>query len=228
MVVSNISTHQIFRQTLDDVTKVSSELAQQQGQLSSGSKSRDFAGIAPQLQQFLSLSASIEKSEQFINDNELVLSRIETTSNVIGDFIDTATELNSLISQRRSGVQVTGAFQLQLEEKWQLMAAQLNTNSGGRFLFSGTKLDSAAVDTVNFPKLATEGVPDDGYYLGSNEDVTLRASDTVNITYNVRANDPAFQKVFAGIATAFEGHINNDDAKLQEAFNFIRKGCCRK
>jgi flagellar hook-associated protein 3 FlgL len=224
MAITNVSTYQIFQQTLGDVTKVSSELAQQQGQLSSGNKSRDFAGIANQLQQYLSLNAAISQSDQYLNDNKTAQARLDTTSSILGQLITVATDLNNLIAQRRTGVQVSGAFQLQLEEKWQIMAGQLNTSSAGRYLFSGSQVDRPAVDVANFPSLVVPGVPDDGYYIGSKQDITLRADNNILITYNVRADDPGIQKIFAGMALARQADIENSDELFEQAYQLIQQG----
>ena len=224
MAISNVSTYQVFQQTLSDVTKVSSELSQQQGQLSSGNKSSDFAGIANQSQQYLALSASIAQSEQYLSDNKAVEARLETTSSILGQLIQVATDLNNLIAQRRTGVQVNSAFQLQLQEKWQIMVGQLNTNSAGRYLFSGSAVDKAAVNNVDFPTLTVEGVPDSSYYTGSQQDITLRADNSVVLTYNVRADDPGIQKIFAGLAIAKQADIENNDTLFQQAYAFIQDG----
>jgi flagellar hook-associated protein 3 FlgL len=224
MAINGVSTLQLFQQTIGDVTKVSSELAQQQGQLSSGNKSKDFAGIANQSQQYLALSASIAQSGQYLNDNKAIEARLETTSSILGQLITVATDLNNLIAQRRTGIQVNTAFQLQLQEKWQIMVGQLNTNSAGRYLFSGSQVDSPAVDNVNFPSLAVDGVPDTGYYTGSQQDITLRADNNIVITYNVRADDPGIQKIFAGLATAKQADIENSDELFQRAYSLIQEG----
>lgn len=224
MPITNVSTHQLFLQTLSDVTKVSADLAQQQGQLSSGNKSRDFAGIAPQLQQYTALTASIAQSDQYLNDNQVVLARLETSSNVLNQLVTVATELNNLIANRRTGVQLNAAFQLQLQEKWQIMAGQLNTNSAGRYLFSGSDVTSPAVDSQNFPSLTVPGVPDAGYYTGSTQDLTLRPDNNITLVYNVRADEPGIQKIFAGLALAKEGDIENSDDLFQQAYDFIQEG----
>jgi flagellar hook-associated protein 3 FlgL len=224
MAVNGVSTFQVFQQTLTDVIKVQTELTQQQGQLSSGNKSRDFAGIANQLQQYLSLNESVSKSDQYLNDNQIIIERLDTTSSILNQLITTATELNSLISQRRTGVQSNGAFNLQLDGKWQIIASQLNTSSSGRYLFSGTKVDSPAVDTTAFPTLSVPGVPDDSYYLGSEQDITAQADDNVSLIYNVRADDPGFQKIFAGMALAKQANDENSDVLFQQAFTFIQEG----
>lgn len=224
MAISNVSTYQVFQQTLGDVTKVSSDLAQQQGQLSSGNKSRDFAGIANQSQQYLALSASIQQSEQYLNDNQVAISRLDATSSVLSQLVNVATDLNNLISARRTGVQVNSAFQLQIQEKWQIMVGQLNTNSAGRYLFSGSAVDQPAVDNVNFPTLTVPGVPDNGYYTGSNQDITLRADNNIVLNYNVRADDPGIQKIFAGLAMAKQANDANSDDLFQQAYNLIQDG----
>ena len=52
----------------------------------------------------------------------------------------------------------------------------------------------------------------------------LRADDNTEITYNVRADDPAIQKIFAGLALAQKGHDNESDEELAKAYDLVAQG----
>ena len=75
-----------------------------------------------------------------------------------------------------------------------------------------------------FPKFEVDGVPDDGYYQGSAEDVIARADDNTEINYNVRADDEGIQQIFAGLAMAQKGHDNNSDEDLVKAYDLVTQG----
>lgn len=225
MSVGRISTFALHQTTLRDSSKVQVSLADLQQQLSSGLKSQDFAGLGgSESEQFLLLENKIAKTDIYLNNNKIATTRINSTDNVLSQVIDTAANLKSLISQRRNAASNSAAFPETLRGAWQSMVSQLNSSLEGRFLFGGTRTDSAPVNSDTFPTLQVDGVPDDGYYQGSQEDVTLRADDNTEINYNVRADDLGIQQIFAGLAMAQKGHDNNSDADLVKAYDLVEKG----
>ncbi len=225
MSVGRISTFALHQNTLRDASRIQLQLADEQSQLSSGNKAQDFAGLGGSAsEQFLLLENKIAKTDNYLNNNKVATTRLNTTDNILSQVIDTAASLKSLISQRRSGTFNNAAFTQILKGNWQSLVSQLNTSLEGRYLFSGTRTDTPPVDSDTFPTLEQDGVPDDGYYQGSKADVTLRADDSTEMTYNVRADDEGIQKIFAGLAMAQQGHDNESDDNLQKAYELMTQG----
>lgn len=225
MAIGRISTYAIFQNTLRDLSLRQLELATLQNQISSGHKSNDFAGIAGQTEQFLDLESKISKSDIYLQNNKLAQSRLEITSKVLDQVLQTATTLKNLILTRRSGTDGGSAtFSQQIEDQWKALVAQLNSQSEGRFLFSGATTDKQPVDATTFPMLQNVDVPDDGYYNGSKDDLTLQIQDNIQITYNVRADAEGIQKLFAGLSEAARGDANNSDNALASAYNYVEQG----
>lgn len=224
MAIDILSTLSTFQKTLSDMGKVQNDLAKEQIQISSGIKSPDFAGMSSDTQQYLALDATIGRLTQYQNDNQVVLSRINTTSTALGQVIDTASALQKLILQRRSGSFDATSFGAQLNGIWQQLAGQLNTNVGGKYLFSGTKTDTPPMNADLFPILDQIGHPDDNYYHGSQQDITVRADDDVLLTANARADDTGIQKIVAALATAKRGNDQGTDDYLAQAIALIDQG----
>ncbi len=225
MTFGRISTYAIFQSTLKDASRVQSELFNLQTQLSSGQKAQNFEGISGQAEQFMELEAKISKTDLYVTSNKMVQSRIDTTSSVLGQIIDSGTNLKNIILSRRNNLQNDdGNFKEQLRGQWKALVGQLNTNTEGRYLFSGSRTDVPAVDGELFPQVAADGQPDDAYYTGSKQDVTVRVQDGVELIYNVRADHPGFQKIFAGLAMADDGDSTNDDSKLAQAYDLVQQG----
>ncbi|MCE2927323.1 MAG: hypothetical protein LW823_06770 [Rickettsiales bacterium] len=225
MTVGRVSTFSLQQSTLRDSALTQERLSQLQIQLSSGLKSQNFKGIASQSEQYLQLEARISRTKLYNENNRIAMTRLDTTDNVLGQTIETVTNLKSLIMQRRNGA-VSGnlAFPEQLDGLWRRITTELNTSLEGRYLFSGTRTDVPPVSATVFPSLRVDGVADDGYYAGSSDNITLRADDNLDITYNVRANEPGFQKVFAALAMARKGDQTNSQDDLIKAFNFAEQG----
>lgn len=224
MAVSTVSTYSVLQSTINDVARVEAELQEQQMQLSSGQKARNFAGLGDQVQQYLSLDASIRRADQYLNDNQIIEDRIAATGTAISNIIDIGTVLQSLIAQRRTGVGNSAAFFTQLQGIWSQLVGQLNTTVSNQYIFSGTVTNVAAVDATNFPTLQQDGVPDAGYYRGNDQDMTARPQDNNTIVYNVRADESGFQKLFAALVMARQGDANDSDTDLQAAYTLVQEG----
>ncbi|MDX1974759.1 MAG: hypothetical protein SFT92_03690 [Rickettsiales bacterium] len=223
MAISGVSTNSIFQSTINDMARTMGRLSDLQTQLSSGRKSDNFSGIAANAAQLLNLDTQLSKADQYITNNTLAIARLDTTNDSLNQIISVATSLKGLIANRRSGVTSVG-FDIQLQAQWKALTAALNRTSNGSYVFSGTATDTPAVDSSTFPRLTSTGEVDSGYYQGSYQDIVHRAQDGVQFTANVRGNDPAFEAIFAGLATAQDAQITGDDAKFQAAYNSIEEG----
>ncbi len=225
MAVGRISTFALHQTTLRDTSKAQVNLADLQQQLSSGQKSQDFAGLGGNdSEQFLLLENKIAKTDIYLNNNKIVTTRLNATDNILSQVIETASNLKSLISQRRNAASNSAAFPETLRGAWQSLVSQLNTSMEGRYLFSGTRTDTAPVNPDVFPTIGEDQVPNDDYYQGSEENINLRADDNTEITYNVRADDEGIKKIFAGLAMAMKGHDNVSDAELSKAYDLVEEG----
>lgn len=222
--INRVGTFSLQQRTLFDVGNTQSRLFDLQRQISSGLKTSDFQGLSGQVEQFTNLESKVASSKQYTDNNQLIISRIQTTTNSLSQIVDIAEKVRSLVLTRRnesSNSQLT--FGVQVTALQKQIAGALNTNLGGRFLFSGTRTDVQPVaDTI--PDPVTDGVPDAGYYQGSAEDMVVRAQDNVELTYNVRADNSAFQKLFAGISLALKGDQESSDNKLKDAFTLVSEG----
>ncbi len=225
-MVGRISSYNVHQSLLRDSTRTQTSLYDLQGQLSSGLKSNKFSGLGSGVEQFADLESRMSRGQTYIDGGSVVSGRLDVTDNALSAIIDTATDIKNLITLRRnSAVGDSVAFQTQLEGKWKELVSEMNASSEGRYLFSGTATNTPAVEGDTFPVLQEDGVPDAGYYHGSSDDVSMRIDDNVSITYNVRANDPAFQKIFAGIAMAGKfGATSGESPEMQQAYDLIAQG----
>jgi flagellar hook-associated protein 3 FlgL len=223
--MTNVSTYALHQSTLRDAASVQATLATLQQQVSSGQKSQNFAGLGEGVEQYLSLETKISRSQQYIDNNNTIKTRIAATGKALDDIINTASNLKSLIQSARTSSEREGmAFREQINAAWQALAGHLNTSSEGRFLFAGSATDTPAVRTDLFPQTKEPGVPDESYYQGNSQDLFVQPQDNVTIKYNVRANDPAFQKIFAGLALADDAFTSNLDSDYTKAYDLVNEG----
>ncbi len=224
MTIQRISTYSVHQSTLRDTSKTQSELAKLQGQLSSGYKTDRFVGIDKQVEQYIGLDAKIRKTDIYIENNAVVLSRLNTTQVTMEKLIDVTNDIQNLMVQRRNPALAKNInFKERLNALRTTAVSLLNTTFEGRFIFGGTRTDTPPVSDTVIPPI-TEGVPDAGYYKGSTENLKARTQDNFDIEYNVRADDAGFQKMFAAIDLGLKGDTENSDVKISNAIKLAQEG----
>lgn len=225
MAVGRISTYLLQQVTLRNASQVQGTLADLQIQLSSGQKAQDFASMANQSEQYLSLENKIATTQLYQDNNKLAEARLSSTSSALDQLITTGTDVKNLILLRRN--QSTAGnlpFAQQLVSYYQTIANQLNITSEGRYLFSGTKTDTSPIDVSEFPELNADGTLNTSYYKGSDKDVTTRVEDGIDLVLNVRGDAPGFRKLMEGMALAKTAAEENDDEGLARAYDLVDAG----
>ena len=222
---SRISTFALHQRTLSDFNRVQSNLFELQGQVSSGIKANDFEGLNGQVEQFTTIGAKIKSLNSYLDNNSEAISRLKTTRQSIENIISIADQIQDLTTLRRDGGIATNVnYTQQVNNMRTSIAKELNISLEGRFLFSGTATNTAPVVDGTFPESVTPGTPDDIYYQGSKDDYTLRSQDNVDKQYNIRADNDAFQKLFAGISLGLKGDAADNDTDIGNAFTMISQG----
>lgn len=221
MAITRVSTYAMHKTTLSDVTRLQAQLANMQNQLSSGVSTDSFEGMNGSVETFVQFEAKMGKTQTLIDNNTVLMSRMQTTSTVLDQIIDIADSFQDLLIQRRNGA--TGQdvqFETSSRAMLEAIAAQLNTQQEGRYLFSGSRTNIAPV-TTPVPGAGIIGVPDDLYYNGNDTDLYARVQETYDIQYNVRANDEVFQQLFSAINLGLQADALENDGLLQDATTLI-------
>jgi flagellar hook-associated protein 3 FlgL len=217
MVASRVSTLSVHKSLITDYTRVNDDLTTLQRQISSGKIARTFQDLDGTVERVNILENKLKGIQQNIDSNTVVITRLNTMTRAVGDIIRVSDEIQSLIVLAQSATQAQyPIFAQDMENKLGQIASLLNTNTGGRYLFSGSKTDQAPVIDPPPPNVGF-GVPDDGYYQGDNETLTARVNENFLLDYGVRANDPAFQKLIAGALTAIDGLRSGNQSAISQA-----------
>lgn len=219
--LTRVSTYSMHQSTMSDVMRLQSSLAGLQNQISSGLKTDTFQGMDGQVETFVQVEAKMQKTKTLLDNNTIITSRLQTTDTVMSAVIDLADDFQDLLIQRQNPAS-GDALQFDVSARGILksIAAQLNVSQEGRYLFSGTKTDTPPINE-NTPPPLLSGFPDDSYYQGNNDDLYARVQENFEVQYNVRANDPAFQKLFAAIHEGIEGADGDNQANLTNATQMV-------
>lgn len=221
MAITRVSTYAMHKNTLSDVTRVQANLAKLQNQMSSGVKSDNFEGLNGQVEAFVQFEAKIGKTNTLLENNTVILARMQTTDVALDQLINIADDFQDLLVQRRNPVSEGNLqFEISARALMEAAAAQLNSSQEGRYLFAGSRTDTQPVLTP-VPGSAIPGVPDNSYYNGNSTKLYARVSETFEVQYNVTADNPAFQKLFAAFNLGLSADASNSDANLEEATQLI-------
>jgi flagellar hook-associated protein 3 FlgL len=224
-IISRISTYSVHQRSLSDFNIVQSRMVNVQGQISSGIKAQDFKGLNGQVEQFTGLEARMRKVKLYSQNNAESISRVQTMRNATAEIINIVDDIENLITLRRNSANANNiAFDQQMRSMRGTLSKELNITLGGRFLFGGTRTDTPPVIDEPVPETIQEGVPDTVYYRGSQDNIIYRPQDNFEKEFNVRADDPAFQKIFAAISLSLKGHAEKDDAKIDQSLTLLQQG----
>ena len=194
-------------------------------QIASGYKYQTFDQISSDgsLEKFVSLSEAQQSTQSYINSNNLALSRVATTDNALNQLELIANEVTQLITSRNNSssgevvpVDLIGADLLNQ------IASNLNVKFDGRYLFSGSKTDTPAVDSLSTSNII-DGNATATYYQGDSLKPSVISNSGQNTTYGILANEPAFQKLIGSINLAIEGHNENDQTKIDSAMDMANE-----
>lgn len=223
--ISRISTYSIHQRSLVDFNNVQSRMVDVQGQISSGIKAQDFKGLNGQVEQFTALEARMRKVQSYQENNAESISRMQTMRNATAETINIIDDMEDLLTLRNNSAnENTIAFEQQMRSLRTTMAKELNITLGGRFLFGGTRTDTPPVIDDPVPHTIEQGVPDKVYYQGSEQNIIYRPQENFETEFSVRADDPAFQKIFAAISLSLDGHAEGDNDKIAQATTLMQQG----
>jgi len=222
MTVTNVSTYASLQNLLQNMGQAQNVLNNDQIAISSGEKSQTFDGLGSNVEQLTALNAQVARLTNYQQNNTVVVNQLQATNTALTQIQQIATSIKSLIAGQMSGTFTSVAsFQQQLQNDQTSLTAALNSTFEGNYLFSGTAINTPPVKNP-LPTPTQIGVPDNTYYQGSAQDSTIRISDSQTLSNSVRADDPAFQQLYAGIAQALQSSTSATD--LQAAENLVSNG----
>jgi len=218
-----IGSLSLITDTLRDVSASQVKLSDLQNQISSGFKSRDYQGLNGSVEQFTQVTAQLSRAKQFNSNNQVNIAKLQTADAALDKIVDITDRMkNMIVGANGATIKTTNIPQI-MADLLASFGGELNATFNGHYIFGGT-------DTANPPVPSTEGstaalgVPDDSYYVGAKEDATLRADDRTDIAFPARADDAAFQKIYAAAKLAISAAENGDSIMMQSAQQLIQSG----
>ncbi len=224
MAINRVGSVTLLNDTLTHVTNAQGKLGDLQIAISSGIKSNDFAGLKGGVEQYTLFNAQQRRADKFISENTVTISKMQTASTSIASLTTLADNMLKLIVNARNGaVGNTLQLDLQMKDYLKTMGSMLNVSFAGNYIFGGTNSSIPPVPDTSAPPV-TPGIADASYYVGSDEDVVLRVDELTTFAFPVRADDPAFQKIYAAAHLAIDASKSGSDTLMAQAQTLMGNG----
>jgi flagellin-like hook-associated protein FlgL len=147
MSVSSISsTPNALVQSLVDMRAQFDDL---QRQLSTGQKSATYSGLGSSRGLSVSLNAQLSAIGGFDDSIDMVGTRLQIAQTALDGMVSIGSNMKALVVQGDSTGGNTSSAQLTAQSSLQQLLGLLNTQAGGRYLFSGNATDQPSVETYD-------------------------------------------------------------------------------
>jgi flagellar hook-associated protein 3 FlgL len=224
MGLSRLGNIALYNSTLSDITNTQRRLATLQEQISSGNRADNFAGLNGQVEQFTQLEAKVRSSQQYIESNQLNISRMKTADQSMSQMIDIVDSMKNLIVLASNSATGTSANLPQVMRGYlDQLAAAMNINFDGRYLFGGSNTLQPPVPDAQVSPVSP-GLPDAGYYAGSTTSLVYSQDERITYEFPVRGDDIAFQKIISAAHQAISGASAGSIGMLQSSLELIQSG----
>lgn len=203
--VSTFNTNNLL---FGQVQRLQVNYAQVTMQNASGLRSDTFKGIAADTQRLLSMDGDTNNLTSQATVIKTAQNRIGAMQNIASTISETLNNVVALFTQVQSGLDLVGGqntFVAQANVLRDALVSQLNSQTGGNYLFGGSVNDRPPVNISDVDYTPTGTTPSTGYYQGDNVIESVRTTDSQRVEYGITANHPAFENALRAL-TIF---INN-------------------
>ena len=214
--------------TLANLQMLQGRIADRNIQVSTGKISQRFSGIAPDARRLVNLEAVHSELTQFVANNQLADTRLQSMESAVSQIFDIASEFRTTMSQALNTGNVENmALNQTAQNLMEQVASLLNVKENGRYLFAGSKTDTAPVDLKdpNFlpPPAVYPGSADTSYYQGDTQKLSVRADKNLTVTYGVTADETGFEEIIRALHLAATATTNPvpDTTRLNEAMRVV-------
>jgi flagellar hook-associated protein 3 FlgL len=192
-----------FSNAMFYLNQTQNRVSESQIQAASGLKAQTYAGISTDASRLLSLEGAHARVEQYANGNTLISSRLQTMETSVAQIYDAGASLKTLLVNALNNENASLlALSSQAQSTLGQVASLLNNKVDGRYLFAGSRTDTAPVDLTQLPAnyvVPTSDGDSVGYYQGDSFKFAVQADDNFSVTYGVTADEAGFEKLIRAL-----------------------------
>jgi flagellar hook-associated protein 3 FlgL len=223
-MVNRIGTFANASALIQASMNVQAKLAEQQTQEATSVKATTFGALGGDAGKLLDLQG---QSARIKADRDAATSAgatVQAAYSAVGDISTLATQVRSQLSAGLSGSFDSGLTPITTDQAqaWlKDLQSALNTQMGGRYVFSGQAGDREAVDfsQAAYDPTSAPGAPDTAYFNGSSTARTLTTSDGQMVDISITADQPGFEMLARSLSLI--AAAPTDQATLQAAFDKV-------
>ncbi|MEN2979433.1 flagellin [Tistrella bauzanensis] len=216
-----VTTFSQQTRSLDSMLDIQRRVYDTNTQISSGKVAQNFAGIAGDAERTLGLRAEATRIDNYLGNVTSVDRRLTLVDQSLETMSDVASSLRTTLMQATSdGLKDAVPLKEQAEGMLQTVISALNVSEDGRFLFSGSRTDTAPV-TNPVPDPLTFGVAEDTYYTGDDIALSARLDDAMEMTYGMTADRQAFQDLIGSLKAAIHAADIGSTATAESALTMV-------
>ena len=223
-MVNRVATFAFTNQMISENMRLQTKYSDINTQISSGLKSQDYKGIARDSQYLLAIESSQSKLSAYNSNANTAMADINIMYTTITKIEEMANMMLSNVTTALGGNQVPDTITADQANNALLeTAGLLNMKAGGRYLFSGSDIDTAPVnlnDPAWVPQTSPSTVNSD-YYQGDNVRTSVQVSETYSSVYGITSDNAAFEKLLRAYNLLSTNPAGN--AEKTEAFNLIQE-----
>ncbi|GGB25976.1 hypothetical protein GCM10011505_04000 [Tistrella bauzanensis] len=216
-----VTTFSQQTRSLDSMLDIQRRVYDTNTQISSGKVAQNFAGIAGDTERTLGLRAEATRIDNYMSNVTSVDRRLTLVDQSLETMSDVASSLRTTLMQATSdGLKDAVPLKEQAEGMLQTVISALNVSEDGRFLFSGSRTDTAPVANP-VPDPLTFGVAEDNYYTGDDIALSARLDDAMEMTYGMTADRQAFQDLIGSLKAAIHAAEIGSTATAESALTMV-------
>lgn len=183
--------------------------------IASGVRAQRWDEIADRARLLVAARDERAVTEQFLAQNDQVASRIAAMDSALRGIGEIAERLRTvLVAHLGEPGKSAIPLEVEAEQMAQEVAALLNRQLDGRFLFAGSR---TAAPPVALPDPLPTTADPTLYYRSDTTEPSVRAARDVELTYGVTAAAAPFAQLFAALGQAHDAHLADDRAGLEQA-----------
>jgi flagellar hook-associated protein 3 FlgL len=180
--------------------KVQAKEAEKTLQQASGQISGDFGGLGATSGKVLTLETAVSRSKAYADAATTADERVQQMYTAVGSMVDIVSSIKASIISFAETSSTTDALQATAQESLEQFTALLNTQYQGRYLFSGSAVDTKPVDLDALTTTpTTPSTADTTYYQGDDSIASVKVSADRTVSYGVTADNTAFEKVIRAL-----------------------------
>lgn len=195
-------------------------LALGQFQAASGKKAENYSGISSDTRRLVNMESAHVRATQHIANNTLIEDRLQAMESSVAQVFDAISQYKTLlVNALNANNSADLAMPVQAQALMDEIAALLNIEQDGRFLFAGSRTDTRPVDLTALPVLFTIPSADGdaaAYYQGDAVQLSVQAAENFTVAYGVTADAVGFEQAIRAMQMVIVGPPN-DRATMEEA-----------